>query len=138
MLSYQTHWYFTKIFSQLFQIMLITNWQGKLMCINNCDYHSGLHFLTNSVGKIPIIGLYRSPNLCIASFFKALNYCWITLLPKKHHFVIIGDINIDTLNSCGPLTLRMRDFLSSFNWKLSINLPSRVTATASTAMDNVI
>lgn len=53
---------------------------------------------------------------------------------QKHHFVIIiGDIN-----SSGPLTLRMRDFLSSFNWKLSINLLKQVTATASTVMDNVI
>lgn len=80
------------------------------MCINNCDYHSGLHLLTNSVGKIPKIVLYRSPNLCIVSFFKSFELLLNHITSKKHHFVIIGDIN-----SSGPLTLRMRDFLFSFN-----------------------
>ena len=63
-----------------------------------------------------------------------LNY----FFSKKLKFIIIGDININVLDHTYPKTQRLRDILESFNLNWSVNEPTRVTASTSTAIDNVI
>ncbi|KAG8326466.1 hypothetical protein J6590_039928 [Homalodisca vitripennis] len=53
-------------------------------------------------------------------------------------FLIIGDLNINVMDLTDPLTQRLRDLLSSFDLNWSVKSPTRMTATSSTAIDNII
>lgn len=53
-------------------------------------------------------------------------------------FIIIEYFNINVLEPTDPLTQRCQDILVSFGLSWSIDSPTRVTATTSTAIDNVI
>ncbi|KAG8335014.1 hypothetical protein J6590_078675 [Homalodisca vitripennis] len=52
--------------------------------------------------------------------------------------IITGNFNIDVLDHTNPLTQRLRDILTSLGLIWSVNSPTRVTSTSSTAIDNVI
>ncbi|KAG8299924.1 NEDD8 protease nep2 [Homalodisca vitripennis] len=53
-------------------------------------------------------------------------------------FIISGDFNIDVLDYTNSLTQQLRNILTSFGLVWSVNTPTRVSATWSTAIDNVI
>ena len=93
---------------------------------------------TTSLGKVFVAGLYRSPSGCINTFCDKFDLLLKFLFSKKQKFILIGDININVLDHTDPKTQRLRDILDSFNLNWSVNEPTRVTATSSTAIDNVI
>lgn len=98
----------------------------------------GIKIILNSGGNIKLIGLYRSPNGCSDTFFKHFEILLNSINCKSSKFLIIGDFNIDVLNHTDPLTQRFRDILNSFGLIWSVDSPTRVTTTSSTAIDNVI
>ncbi len=84
------------------------------------------------------MGIYRSPNGCMDSFFNQLEQLLTKLFSNFSKFLLIGDININVLDLANPSTQRLRDTLSSFNLKWSVNSPTRITNISQTAIDNVI
>lgn len=101
---------------------------------------AGINIETHRYGKLAIIGLYRSPNRQSDhhSFFQKLESLLNILQSRHSKFIIIGDFNINVLNHTDPLTQWLRDVLTSFDLTWSLNAPTRVTPTSSTALDNVI
>lgn len=98
----------------------------------------GVKVQLSSSENIIVVGLYRSPNGCIRSFFDKLEELLTKMFSKSSKFLIIGDININVLDPTNPNTQRLRDMLRSFNLKWSIESPTRITHTSRTAIDNVI
>lgn len=113
--------------------------QFKVKSSCELDFEAeGIKISTNMLDKITVVGIYRSPNGCVNSFFEKFESLLTEIFRKYQHFVIIGDININALNHSDPITLRLRDSLSTFGLNLAVDSPTRVTATSSTAIDNVI
>lgn len=98
----------------------------------------GLTVRSKNSGDIIIIGLYRSPRGCFNSFFVKLDVLLKTVTSKKINFIILGDFNINVLDKTNPQTQRLKDLLSIYGLKWSIDSPTRVTLNSSTAIDNVI
>lgn len=97
----------------------------------------GVKVQLSSAENIIVVGLYRSPNGCIRSFFQKLEELLTKLFSNSTKFLIIGDININVLDIDHPNTQQFRDILRSFNLKWSIESPTRITHTSRTAIDNV-
>jgi exonuclease III len=98
----------------------------------------GVKIQLSSAENIIVVGLYRSPNGCIRSFFEKLEELLVKLFSNSSKFLLIGDININVLDTTNSNTQRLCDLLRSFNLKWSIESPTRITPTSRTAIDNVI
>jgi hypothetical protein len=111
----------------------------KIESCTDLDFEiAGIKVNMNTMGKVFILGLYKSPNACNDSFFEKLEHLLNFLYAKQSKFMIMGDINIDVLDHTNHLTQRLRDTLDTFHLIWSVNTPTRVTATSSTAIDNII
>lgn len=93
---------------------------------------------SNPHNNLIVVGLYRSPNGCINSFFQKLDILLNSLLQKKLKFICIGDFNINVIDNTNPHTKRFRDILGTYGLRWSINSPTRVTQHTSSAIDNVV
>jgi hypothetical protein len=95
--------------------------------------------LTNFHGEnLLIYGLYRSPTGNIDIFFDKLELTLTKICLGKQKFAILGDFNIDVLQTHKTETKRLKDLLNTFNLDWSINTPTRVTSSSATAIDNII
>lgn len=94
--------------------------------------------ITSKDSQLYIIVIYRSPSGNDNIFFRQFESLLNELNSKKRQFVMLGDFNIDVLNSENQITRRLSDTLNSFGLKWSVNSPTRVSATSGTAIDNVI
>ncbi|KAG8256490.1 hypothetical protein J6590_067316 [Homalodisca vitripennis] len=75
---------------------------------------------------------------CNDTFLEKLESLLSFFQRKSKDFIIIGDFNINVLDHINPMTQRLREMLNSLGLEWTVNLPTRVTATSSTAIDNVI
>lgn len=85
-----------------------------------------------------IIGIYRSPSGDEENFFSKFESIIAKLTKKNKSFFLVGDFNINVLETENSKTKRFKDLLRSFGLQWSVNDPTRVTDTSSTAIDNVI
>lgn len=96
-------------------------------------------FKSNSIAThFVVIGLYRSPGGDLKVFFEKLEMLLILVTNKNTQFVILGDFNIDILKTDNIHVKKLRDILLTFNLEWKLNSPTRVTASSSTAIDNII
>lgn len=111
----------------------------KLDFSSDLDFEiCGVEILLEPYGRLPIVGLYRSPNGQAENFFRGLEDLLTLLQARFKHFIIMGDFNINVLDSTSILTQSFTDLLNSFDLKWSVNSPTRVTSNTSTAIDNII
>lgn len=74
--------------------------------------------------KCSIICLYRVPHSNLVTFFNKLELLLYTLTKNNKLVIIAGDINIDILKNT-EVTIKYKDILLNYNFKLHINLPTR-------------
>lgn len=87
--------------------------------------------------KCNVISLYRTPAGNLEIFFsKFEELLGLTDTPGYQNF-ICGDINID-VSSNTPASQNLQQMLLSHSYRLTINEPTRITATSSTIIDNII
>lgn len=85
--------------------------------------------------KVIVVCVYRPPKLCnLSKFYENLDIVLKMICLKKSLKVILcGDFNIDILKN-NRITLDFQCFLTSYNLKLEINQPTRVSS--NTCLDN--
>ena len=93
--------------------------------------------VTNVNQKNLIIGsIYRHPHDNHDEFFSAL--CGVVeKINNKYMFILLGDINID-LDSTDKYSKEYKDLLLSLGLNCTINLPTRITETSETVIDQMI
>ncbi|XP_047104490.1 uncharacterized protein LOC124734385 [Schistocerca piceifrons] len=84
-----------------------------------------------------VLGLYRSPNGIIKTFFEQLEDIIQHLSKTYAYLIIIGDLNIDTSKNTDN-TKTLLDLLCIYNLKIKIDKPTRVTKHSETIIDHVI
>lgn len=89
-----------------------------------------------------IICIYRPPNdgaAKVESFMSAVDSILSFACTSGHYsrIVIGGDLNINVLTD-SPLHDQFRDAVGSFNFRVLIREPTRVTPTSATAIDNFV
>jgi hypothetical protein len=89
--------------------------------------------------NIIILCIYRSPSACFKLFLDKLEFLLtkITQENKTRSILISIDINLNTLSNCQN-THKLCSLLNSFNIKLAINKPTRVTHSSATCIDNIL
>ncbi|XP_047120282.1 uncharacterized protein LOC124803146 [Schistocerca piceifrons] len=84
-----------------------------------------------------VLGLYRSPNGIIKTFFEQLEDIIQHLSKTYAYLIIIGDLNIDTSKNTDN-TKTLLDLLCIYNLKIKIDKPTRVTKHSEIIIDHVI
>lgn len=106
----------------------------KLLSIENDFECCGI---IDKKNKCNVISLYRTPAGNLEIFFsKFEELLGLTDTPGYQNF-ICGDINID-VSSNTPASQNLQQMLLSHSYRLTINEPTRITATSSTIIDNII
>lgn len=84
-----------------------------------------------------IIGIYRSPNSDVNTFFKKLNILINDMMKKCTNIVIMGDININILQNSRE-TKELKNLLKSHGMVYLVDFPTRVCETTQTSIDNCL
>lgn len=93
---------------------------------------------TRQFNKLIIVGFYRSPSGNVNTFLEKMEILLTSLFSTRCNFIIVGDFNINVLNTENNTVKLLKNLLNSFNLIWQINSPTRVTPYTSTAIDNVI
>lgn len=101
-----------------------------------------LEILTeNNLDNITLLNVYRPPrdnSNVLSSFFEDLDSIIATLESKPSSIVVAGDFNLDLLSIRKKLACeQFFDILCSRNLLPKITLPTRITATSRTLIDNI-
>lgn len=98
-------------------------------CAINCEI--------NKV-KFAVLAVYRSPNTDINLFFDVLCNClsYLQKPGKNQNIILCGDFNINILLDSSE-TIDFINHLNSYNVKLTINEPTRVSRTSKSCIDNI-
>jgi hypothetical protein len=83
------------------------------------------------------VGVYRSPNGCFATFIDRFNSLLDHLYVHNPTIVIMGDLNVDSLQYSVNLS-NLIDLLTSYGLNLAYCGPTRVQGTTEKAIDHVI
>jgi exonuclease III len=94
-----------------------------------------IQLVTKSVNLI-ILSLYRAPSGDFLEFIKRLDAILKCLYSPKSEFIICGDININYLNE-NDHKQKINPFLKTYNLSHTVNFPTRVQNSSSTAIDNI-
>jgi Reverse transcriptase (RNA-dependent DNA polymerase) len=84
-----------------------------------------------------IVCIYRSPNSDLGVFLSKLEYVVSKILREKKVPVICGDFNIDLVDDSSNVKL-FKEMLLSCNLEALISTPTRICATRSSLLDNVL
>ncbi len=86
-----------------------------------------------------IVGIYRKPQMQTSEFLTRLDRLMEILVSLKdqHSFFIAGDFNINVLNTTPDVKL-FKNVLVSYGFYYLVDFPTRITATTSTAIDNIL
>lgn len=89
--------------------------------------------------KTIIINIYRSPSGDIKEFFSILD----DILKegskyKTHTIVVSGDFNIDFGNKNSKELINFLDIVTSYDLKITIHDPTRITNTSKKTLDNIL
>jgi exonuclease III len=93
--------------------------------------------LIGEKGKIIIIALYRSPSGILHEFFIQLIGIFEQLVQKDCYTIIVGDFNINTQED-GCDRKQLLDVINAYNLTMTINVPTRVTESLATIIDQII
>lgn len=89
--------------------------------------------------KMILICIYRPPLGDFSEFLNIFeNVLYNILLEGSNDILIGGDLNIDILKTHDFKTSALKHLLNSFNLRLTINTPTRVSQTTETCLDNFI
>lgn len=100
---------------------------------------SAVETIINGI-KYVIISVYRpntAPKADIKLFFDQIYTMLDKLVRENTRFILSGDFNIDLL-SFTKETKKFTSLIESFNSKFLIKVPTRVTPTSATCIDNII
>lgn len=90
-----------------------------------------------SITNIVIIALYRPAGPLTDDFFNILNALFDVLSREDKFIVIGGDFNVDVLVDA-PVQRAFFDLIHSNNLNVTIDVPTRITPTSSSCIDNII
>lgn len=99
----------------------------------------GIKFKISDIGTVHLFCLYRTPskiNSELNLFFDKLESLLSSFTQSTTNVILCGDINIDVLNSRYKYTQILDSLCKSFNLKILINEPTRVTDNNATCLDN--
>jgi hypothetical protein len=88
--------------------------------------------------KVLIAGIYRTPQLQNSEFLNRLCTLLNILTKKEKHILVVGDFNINILNKQCPEVKSLSNILKSHGMYYLVDFPTRVTASTSTAIDNML
>lgn len=89
----------------------------------------------NVSGKVIIVGTaYRPPWLSVSIFIDALTETFGSL-PYHDHILLLGDFNINFLETNSSSTILFKDFLTLTNMKQYVNNPTHFTSHSETLLD---
>jgi len=86
------------------------------------------------LGTIVLISIYRSPSANLNEFMERLEDM-LNMLPNTN-IIICGDFNVDFSVATKESTLLV-SLLSSFNLKITVSDPTRISNTSATTIDNI-
>lgn len=81
-----------------------------------------------------IIGLYRSPIANFQIFLKSMEAI-LSNISIRARLVVSGDFNVDFLDSSSGNLKQLTSLFDSFNIKMHVDSPTRITSTSSSALD---
>ncbi|PNF31582.1 hypothetical protein B7P43_G00791 [Cryptotermes secundus] len=97
---------------------------------------TGMEIMCDKI-KLIILALYRSPSGVMNEFFNLLIDILQQLAQKDRYIILVGDLNINTMeNGCGHKQLL--DIINAYNMIMTINIPTRVTESTATIIDQII
>lgn len=97
--------------------------------------------LKSTSGKLVVICIYRPPSKIesdIEAFIDRYIHSLEILSISSLDFVIAGDFNINVISNEERTAMLFKFITESFGAKLTINVPTRVTAHSATCIDNII
>lgn len=120
-------------------LYLKNNLKYKLLILDdyNCELHSefcGIELIPN---KILIITLYRS---CLGDsdiFLLHLELLLNKYLVNNNKIILVGDFNVN-FNAKSSFLTDLSILLNSFDLNITITSPTRISATSSSCIDNII
>ena len=89
------------------------------------------------VKNIIVCELYRVPNSNPDYFYQAVRELCTNVRKEKKRLIIMTDQNINVMNDNHVASIEVLDLMMHFNMLPLITLPTRVTNTSSTLIDNV-
>ena len=111
------------------------------LSINHNETDSLFVEINNRTGKNLIVGvIYRPPESDRPSFIEALDKLLLLINNSNKDCLLLGDYNIDISQNPRSTTTK-NDFINtlhSYSFYPNINIPTRVTATSKTIIDNII
>ena len=87
--------------------------------------------------KCIIAVMYRPPNRNCSDFFEKLNSTLDLLKKEKKECIIMGDFNINILDTTNPNSTDFLNLFLSYSYIPQINKPTRITETCATSLDNI-
>lgn len=84
-----------------------------------------------------IVCLYRSPNADFEAFVEACNRMLSYVSFKRRNLIICGDFNANFLLQTYDVKVLV-DLFNTYKLKITINQPTRITATSRTCIDNIM
>ena len=83
-----------------------------------------------------LVSIYRSPLGNMDIFFNSMNECLERIFKCNKQIIITGDFNINFMNLDNNV-INFKNLLLSFNLKITISEPTRISRFSSTCIDNV-
>lgn len=83
-----------------------------------------------------LVAIYRSPSSNMSIFFEKLSFAMRVLVKKFKNIMVVGDININVLDSYERQ--KLNDVLKLYNMRFLVNFPTRITCNTESALDNVL
>ena len=83
--------------------------------------------------------VYRPPNACVSSFFESLTSIMSRAGAERKLCFLMGDLNINLLSTDSNSNAdKLTDIIYSHSFRPLIDQPTRITATSSTLIDNIL
>ena len=105
----------------------------KELSLATSDYESVTIEFTNILKNLRLTCIYRHPQTSLESFELLLN----KFMDTNTQQILLGDINIDLLNTESTITQTYSNYLLSYGYEQKINLATRVTSFSSTLIDHI-
>lgn len=110
-------------------------WIGKFNVEGVCEFCGITINVNNTVTTL--LAIYRPPNSDVSIFFS--NFILIVQkILKKSNIIVVGDYNIQFIEKIDTVSKQFFDIINSFNLKILVDTPTRITETTSSCIDNVL
>lgn len=107
--------------------------EHKVETIGTCSINSIT--ITKNQISYEVMGVYKSPSINEILFTREMDD-YLSHMNSNHEKIIIGDINIDILNTNSHISTGYLDMMAINGFIPLINKPTRVTSTSATCIDH--